>query len=119
MRVTQRKGDIATTQAIATFTRMGYDVSLPVTESAAYDLIVDDGSLHRVQVKYTSGKDVDLRNIHSNSSGYVVKRASKNCYDWLYVLNPSGEFLLREFCTNPRSFRPNETHRLGGVPESG
>lgn len=41
MRLTQRKGDLATTQAISTFTRMGFDVSIPVTESAQYDLIVD------------------------------------------------------------------------------
>ncbi|MCA1566752.1 MAG: hypothetical protein LC803_14125 [Acidobacteria bacterium] len=41
MRVTQRKGDIATTQASATFTRLGYDVSVPITESAKYDLIID------------------------------------------------------------------------------
>lgn len=86
MRVTQRKGDIATAQAIATFTRMGYDVSIPVTESAKYDLIVDtpDG-LKRVQVKYTSCKEVDLRNIHSNSNGYVVKKGTPHDYDWLYV----------------------------------
>ena len=34
MRQTQRKGDIAVAQAIATFTRMGYDVAVPLTESA-------------------------------------------------------------------------------------
>jgi len=41
MRTTQRKGDTAKAQAIATFTKMGFDVSLPMTESAAYDLVVD------------------------------------------------------------------------------
>jgi hypothetical protein len=40
MRQTQRKGDIAVAQAIATFTRMGYDVAVPLTESAPYDLVV-------------------------------------------------------------------------------
>jgi PD-(D/E)XK endonuclease len=43
MRTTQRKGDIATSRAIAAFTAIGYDVSIPLTESAAYDLVVDDG----------------------------------------------------------------------------
>lgn len=87
MRVTQRKGDIATAQAIATFTRLGYDVSIPVTESAKYDLIVDtpDG-LKRVQVKYSSCKKVDIRNIHSNAKGYVIKKGAAGSYDWLYVL---------------------------------
>ncbi len=75
MRKTQRKGGIAVAQAIASFTRAGYDVSLPLTESAPYDLIVDTGlDLKRVQVRYTSSHQVDLRRIHSNSQGYVVKR---------------------------------------------
>src|SRR4051794_18934768 len=36
VRTTQRKGDIATAFAIARFTAMGYDVAIPLTESAAY-----------------------------------------------------------------------------------
>ena len=100
MRITQRKGDVATAQAVATFTELGYDVSIPLTESARYDLVVDDGSgLHRVQVKYSSRKKVDVRSIHSNSQGYVVKKARGNDYDWLYVLQVGDagrkEFLFR------------------------
>ena len=100
MRITQRKGDVATAQAVATFTELGYDVSIPLTESARYDLVVDDGSgLHRVQVKYSSRKKVDVRSIHSNSQGYVVKKARGNDYDWLYVLQVDHagrkEFLFR------------------------
>ena len=77
---------------------MGFDVAVPLTESAAYDLVVDDGrGLHRIQCKYTSGVTVDLRRIHSNSQGYVVKFASAEAYDWLYVLTAEGgEFLLKE-----------------------
>lgn len=82
IRTTQRKGDIATTQCIATFTKYGYDILLPVTESAAYDLVIDDGvRLARIQVKYSSRAEVDLRNIHSNSKGYVVKKVAENAYD--------------------------------------
>lgn len=78
MRVTQRKGDIAVSQAIATFTKLGFDVAIPVTESAAYDLIIDTyKGLKRVQVRYTSIKEVDLRRIHSNSHGYVIKKQGK------------------------------------------
>ncbi len=87
MRITQRKGDLATVQAMATFTRMGFDVLIPITESAAYDIVVDTPEgLKRVQVKYSSDRKVDLRNIHSNSNGYVVKKAQEDAYDWLYVL---------------------------------
>lgn len=100
MRITQRKGDIAKAQAIATFTRLGYDVALLLTESAPYDLLVDDGAgIHRVQVKFCGDKDgeVGLRRVHSNSKGYVTKFISAKVYDWLYVLDGNGvEYLLKD-----------------------
>lgn len=45
-------------------TRLGQDVALPITESAAYDLILDcDEGLERVQVRFTSSSrgQVDRR----------------------------------------------------------
>jgi len=102
-RETQRKGDIGLARAIATFTEMGWDVSLPITESAAYDLIVDDGRLHRVQVRYSTGLQVELRRIHSNGQGYVVKKTVEDAYDWLYVYRPGdGEYLVKQ-CLAGRS----------------
>ena len=109
MRYTQRKGDTAVAQSIATFTKLGYDVALPLTESAAYDLIIDTGSdLQRVQVRYTGNDEVDLRRIHSNSKGYVVKKAKENAYDWLYILKSSGEeYLIKSCLFNRRSIKPS------------
>src|SRR5579862_6821785 len=107
VRTTQRKGDIATSRAIAVFTAMGYDVSIPLTESAAYDLIVDDGhQLARVQCKFTSDRlrRVDLRRIHSNSTGYVVKRTAEDAYDWLFALDGSdAEYLIKRCLGGRRS----------------
>lgn len=99
MRITQRKGDIATTCAVATFTKLGYDVSLPVTESAKYDLIVDCGAgdLKRVQVKYSKLRNVGLRRVHSNSQGYVVKMNAVNDYDWLYVFYKPSDTVEEEY----------------------
>lgn len=112
MRKTQRKGDIAVSQAIASFTKCGYDVLLPLTESAAYDLIIDTGKeLKRVQVRYASTDDVDLRRVHSNSQGYVVKKSKPNSYDWLYVLKNNGEeYLIKECLAGRRSLRPRAKH---------
>lgn len=92
----QRKGYLSS---------LGADVSVPLTESAPYDLIIDfNEKLHRVQVKYTSGNEVDLRNIHSNAKGYVVKKTLSKTYDWLYVLHKNGnEFLLPNCLINRRS----------------
>jgi hypothetical protein len=103
MRTTQRKGDLATARAIASFTWMGFDVAIPLTESAAYDLVVDDGEgLRRIQCKYCGAAraQVDLRQIHSNSRGFVVKRVPRDAYDWLYILAADGcEYLIRDACT--------------------
>lgn len=119
MRTTQRKGDVATAQAIATFTSLGYDVSLPLTESAAYDMIVDtEEGLKRVQVKYCSSSQVDLRRIHSNSNGYVVKDPNVTAFDWLYVYKPNeGEYLIKEL-KEQLTIKPKEEHKIrkvGGV----
>lgn len=101
-------------QAIATFTKMGYEVAIPLTESAAYDLIVDMGSkVHRVQVRFSSERDVELRRIHSNSKGYVIKKTKKGAYDWLYILRHNGgEFLIKECLDSRRSVRPKQVHSI-------
>lgn len=114
MRITQRKGDIAVSQAIATFTKMGFDVALPITESAAYDIVLDTPEgLKRVQVRYTSLTEVDLRRIHSNSKGYVIKKPKENSYDWLYILKHSGEEYLLKLCLHGRrSFSPQKEHLI-------
>jgi hypothetical protein len=123
MRTTQRKGDVATSRAIATFTAMGFDVSIPLTESAAYDLVVDDGQqLARVQCKFTSNprRQVDLRRIHSNSSGYVLKQTAEGSYDWLYVLDEcNSEYLIKECLSGRRSVTLSESDEFGAVAESG
>jgi hypothetical protein len=112
MRSTQRKGDTAVAQAIATFTSKGYDVLIPLTESAAYDLVVDTGTtLKRIQVRFTSIGDVDLRRIHSNSKGYVVKKPPKNAYDWLYVLHKNKrEYLIPQCLHGRRSIRVTDKY---------
>ncbi len=117
-RLTQRKGDVAVAQAIATFTKKGYDVALPLTESAPYDIIVDTNkkqgvSLFRVQVRFSNSGEVDLRRVHSNSKGYVVKKTKKNAYDWLYVLTGNNEeFLIPRCLDGRRSIKPSKQYLL-------
>lgn len=114
MRTTQKKGDLGVSNAIFKFTEAGWDVSIPLTESASYDLIVDDGELHRVQVKYCSGKDVDLRNIHSNSKGYVVKKTIEATYDWLYIYRSDGKsFLIKKCLIGATSITPKDSDLFG------
>jgi hypothetical protein len=48
----KKQGDAGLGQAIAYFTLKGYDVALPLTDSADWDLIVEiNNELKRVQVK--------------------------------------------------------------------
>jgi PD-(D/E)XK endonuclease len=118
MRNTQRKGDTAVAQAVATFTRIGYDVSLPLTESAPYDLIVDLGtSLKRIQIKFTTDGKVDLRRVHSNSKGYVVKKPMGGVYDWMYVFRgpTQEEFLVVKPPFGKRSLKMQRNHLLHEV----
>jgi len=93
---------------------MGYDVSLPLTESAAYDLIADTGEgLRRIQVRYCSAREVALRRIHSNSKGYVVKKTKSGAYDWLYIYKNTGEeYLIKECLANRNSIVPSAKHLL-------
>jgi PD-(D/E)XK endonuclease len=102
---------------------MGYDVSIPLTESAAYDLIVDNGQeLARVQCKFANDarRQVDLRRIHSNSAGYVVKRTEENSYDWLFVVDgTNSEYLIKKCLAGRRSVTLREVDKLGAVAESG
>jgi hypothetical protein len=121
MRITQRKGDIAVARASHTFMLLGYDVARPLTESAAYDLIVDTGRmLRRVQVRFSqTGKAVGLRRIHSNSRGYVVKKTVHGAYHWLYVLTGDGrEYLIKKCLHGRNCITPSESHRIR-VPTSG
>ncbi len=101
---------------------MGYDVSIPLTESAAYDLVVDDGrQIVRVQCKFANNRQrqVDLRRIHSNSTGYIVKPTIEGSYDWLFVFDGASEFLIKACLAGRRSVTLRDADRLGAVAESG
>lgn len=114
MRDTQRKGDLAVSIAIATITKLGYDVSIPLTESAPYDIVVDTGKfLRRVQVRFTSTGAVDLRRVHSNSKGYFVKKMKNKSYDWLYIyMSNDTEYLIKKCIVGRRSIKPTRNYLL-------
>ena len=67
----KKQGDAGLGQAIAYFTSKGYDVALPLTDSADWDMIVEmDNSLKRVQVKTSSQiKDNGVMLFNANVTG--------------------------------------------------
>lgn len=88
------KGNAGIGIAIAYFSVQGYTVSIPLTDTQSYDLIVDDGQLKKVQVKFTSHKEksdsykVDLR---TRGHGGYCKNFNKNDIDLLFAVTEQGE----------------------------
>jgi hypothetical protein len=63
---------------------------------------------------------VDLRSIHSNSHGYMIKYVPSGAYGWLYILAVDGsEYLIRDCLHGRRSITLTPAHLLGAVAESG
>ena len=51
----KKQGDIGMCYAMAYYSKLGWTISVPITDSQDYDLIVDTGTnLLKVQVKTTS-----------------------------------------------------------------
>ncbi|MGU3503028.1 group I intron-associated PD-(D/E)XK endonuclease [Mycobacterium sp. C31M] len=54
---TKNKGDLGVAKAYADLVSKGFDMLLPTTEHAPFDLVAyADGTFHRIQVKYRSGQ---------------------------------------------------------------
>jgi len=88
---------------ISHFCSLGYTVSIPLTDSQDYDLIVEipELGLQKVQVKTTNSKSpsgkyvVALRITGGNSkSNFVNKLNTEIVYDQLFVLTADGDKYL-------------------------
>jgi hypothetical protein len=97
---TKQQGDVGVAMAIAYFTNQGYVVSVPLTDNAKYDLIVESNGVYKtVQCKSTSFKDgsyykVELRTKGGNTSwsGEVGRVVA----DLLFVYSFDGNGYLFE-----------------------
>lgn len=75
--------------AIAYYSRLGWTVSIPITDSQDYDLLVEntDNNILKVQVKtsryLTEGGtyQVSLKTCGGNKSGQTIKKMDKNYID--------------------------------------
>ena len=103
---TRRQGDAGVGLAIAWFTSRGWTVSIPLTDSQAYDLVADDGHrLQRVWVRTTTcvGSSpgryylLNLRTISGLGRGLgmgTVKRFDAGAVDVLFVACADGSLFL-------------------------
>ena len=94
----KQQGDIGVAMAIAYYTREGCAVSVPLTDTTRYDLVVDrDGQLLRVQAKTTryrrySRYEVALRTHGGNQSwrGEAKYITADDC-DLVFVYALNGD----------------------------
>jgi hypothetical protein len=87
----KKQGDAGLGQAIAHFTELGYDVALPLTDSADWDMIVEiDGILKRVQVKTSSQLRNDIEVFDAsvkggNKSSSSIKTIDQQSWDLIFL----------------------------------
>ena len=94
---TKKKGDRGLGKALEYFTSKGYSVSIPLTDSQDYDLVIDYGEgLKSVQVKYTSyipkGKkyyNCDTK-LKGGTKGSIWKRFEDMSFDFVFVQTENG-----------------------------
>ena len=93
----KKQGDFGLGIAISYYCRKGYTVSIPLTDSQEYDLIVENGDLQRVQVKTTAFKApsgnfaVNLRTMGGNQKEYWCKKMDKSRVDIVFVVTSDNE----------------------------
>ena len=98
-RNSKKQGDVGLGVAIGWFVSAGYHVSIPLTDSQDYDLVIDaDGALSKVQVKTTYFRNeagnykANLRVSGGNRSGTgKVKNFNPFIVDYLFIVTESNE----------------------------
>ena len=107
------QGNVGVGIAIAWFMSAGYDVSIPVTDSQDYDLVIGvDNRLSTVQVKTTyhqtttGNYQANLRVVGGNRSGTgKVKHFDPNKVDYVFIVTDANEkyFIPSHEIENKRS----------------
>src|SRR3990167_9786685 len=97
----KKKANVATGYAMAYFMSRGYTISLPVGDCEKYDLVVDFGSLEKVQCKYTDykknkggGFSVELRTYGGYREKVYSTKYEEGDFDKLYVYCSDGSQYL-------------------------
>lgn len=100
METYSKQGNVGMAYAIAYYSKLGYTISIPLTDTQDYDLIVDTGNtLLKVQVKTTTclnnsrNFQVNLKVNGGNRSGTgKTKTFDQNHCDLLFVMTEDFQF---------------------------
>ena len=92
------QGNVGVARAIYEYTRKGFVVLAPLSDSSKYDLVLDNGtSLLKVQVKtsrlkaLSGGYTVNLKTSGGNTKTNTIRRRTSGDYDVLFVLTDNGK----------------------------
>ena len=101
MHHTKVKADIGLAKVLADLTEKGYVPCIPLSEHQPYDLVVvlDDGSVIRVQVKYARLKnngvvDVKFRTSWADKNGTHERKYQEDDFDYYAIYCPEKETIL-------------------------
>jgi hypothetical protein len=101
--VSKKQGNVGVSRAVYEYTKRGYTVLFPLSDSDKYDMVIDDGeSLKRVQVKTSrchaaggkydkTGYQVNLATKGGNAKINTSRSRNDGDYDVLFVLVETGE----------------------------
>lgn len=107
----RKQGDVGLGYAIAYFTKMGYTVSIPLTDNQKYDLIFEENNeLKKVSIKTSRQWNklkkylkVTLKTSGGNKSGHKIIYFNKNEVDYLFILTLNGLYLIPSSDVNQKS----------------
>lgn len=91
------QGNLGLGAAIAYYTSQCIPVSIPLNDTQGYDLVIDDETLKRVQVKTTKSQTkfgdyvVQLKNTVGSSGKSVIRLFNNLSCDILFVVTRSGD----------------------------
>jgi hypothetical protein len=95
--ISKNQGNIGVSKAIYEYTRLGYTVLLPFSDSDKYDLVIDNKiKLLKVQVKTSrckakyGGYQVNLKTSGGNTKTNTIRTRQIEDYDILFVLTEDG-----------------------------
>jgi len=95
--ISKLQGNVGVARAVYEYTKMGYTVLMPLSDSDKYDMIVDSGEqLLKVQVKTSrckspsGGYTINLKTSGGNTKTNTIRNRNPNDYDLLFALVEDG-----------------------------
>jgi len=97
-KISKLQGNIGVAKAIYEYTKMGFTVLAPLSDSSKYDLVIDDGiKLLKVQVKTSRCKSkhggflLNLKTSGGNTKTNTIRKRVSTDYDLLFILTEDGK----------------------------